>query len=130
MPTLHGEKVVLRILSKDTNHIDLNTLGFTALELKVYLENIKKPNGIVLISGPTGSGKTTTLYATLKLLNNPNTNILTVEDPIEYTLEGINQVQLKENIGLDFPFLDKTQTSLWWVKLEMLTLPIWLLEQH
>ena len=102
MPTLHGEKVVLRILSKDTNHIDLNTLGFTALELKVYLENIKKPNGIVLISGPTGSGKTTTLYATLKLLNNPNTNILTVEDPIEYTLEGINQVQLKENIGLDF----------------------------
>ncbi|MBC7525148.1 MAG: type II/IV secretion system protein [Flavobacterium sp.] len=102
MPTLHGEKVVLRILSKDTNHIDLNTLGFTDTELKVYLENIKKPNGIVLISGPTGSGKTTTLYATLKLLNKPNTNILTVEDPIEYTLEGINQVQLKENIGLDF----------------------------
>jgi type IV pilus assembly protein PilB len=102
MPTLHGEKVVLRILSKDTNHIDLNTLGFTESELKTYLENIKKPNGIVLISGPTGSGKTTTLYATLKLLNKPNTNILTVEDPIEYTLEGINQVQLKENIGLDF----------------------------
>lgn len=102
MPTLHGEKVVLRILSKETNQIDLNTLGFKESELKVYLENIKKPNGIVLISGPTGSGKTTTLYATLKLLNNPNTNILTVEDPIEYTLEGINQVQLKENIGLDF----------------------------
>ncbi len=102
MPTLHGEKVVLRILSKDTSHIDLNTLGFTEKELKTYLENIKKPNGIVLISGPTGSGKTTTLYATLKNLNKPNTNILTVEDPIEYTLEGINQVQLKENIGLDF----------------------------
>lgn len=102
MPTLHGEKVVLRILSKDTSHIDLNTLGFTEQELKTYLENIKKPNGIVLISGPTGSGKTTTLYATLKSLNNPNTNILTVEDPIEYTLEGINQVQLKESIGLDF----------------------------
>lgn len=102
MPTLYGEKVVLRILSKDTSHIDLNTLGFTENELKTYLENIKKPNGIVLISGPTGSGKTTTLYATLKTLNKPNTNILTVEDPIEYTIEGINQVQLKESIGLDF----------------------------
>ncbi|RUT71262.1 type II/IV secretion system protein [Flavobacterium cupreum] len=103
LPTLHGEKVVLRILSKDTSHIDINALGFTAKELKTYLQNIKKPNGIVLISGPTGSGKTTTLYATLKKLNLPDTNILTVEDPIEYTLDGIIQVQLKENIGLDFP---------------------------
>jgi type IV pilus assembly protein PilB len=102
LPTLHGEKVVLRILSKDTSHIDIEALGFTKKELVTYLENIKKPNGIVLISGPTGSGKTTTLYATLKKLNLPNTNILTVEDPIEYTLEGINQVQLRENIGLDF----------------------------
>lgn len=102
LPTLHGEKVVLRILSKDSSHIDINTLGFTDKELKTYLENIKRPNGIVLISGPTGSGKTTTLYATLKKLNLPNTNILTVEDPIEYTLEGIGQVQIKENIGLDF----------------------------
>lgn len=102
LPTLHGEKVVLRILSKDTSHIDLASVGFTESELTTYLEGIKKPNGIVLISGPTGSGKTTTLYATLKKLNQPNTNILTVEDPIEYTLEGINQVQLKENIGLDF----------------------------
>lgn len=102
MPTLYGEKVVLRILSKDTSHLDLNTIGFTEEELAIYLESIRKPNGIVLISGPTGSGKTTTLYATLKRLNQPNTNILTVEDPIEYTLEGINQVQLRENIGLDF----------------------------
>lgn len=102
MPTLYGEKVVLRILSKDTSHLDLNTIGFTEYELALYLEGIRKPNGIVLISGPTGSGKTTTLYATLKRLNQPNTNILTVEDPIEYTLEGINQVQLRENIGLDF----------------------------
>lgn len=108
LPTLHGEKIVLRILSKDTNHIDINALGFTKNELTTYLENIKKPNGIVLISGPTGSGKTTTLYATLKHLNKPNTNILTVEDPIEYTLEGINQVQLKENIGLDFATTLKT----------------------
>jgi len=102
LPTLHGEKIVLRILSKDANHIELEDLGFTARELKIYKETIKKPNGIVLISGPTGSGKTTTLYATLKLLNDNKTNILTIEDPIEYTLEGVNQVQLKENIGLDF----------------------------
>jgi len=102
LPTLHGEKMVLRILSKDANHIQLQDLGFTKEELKTYKEAIKNPNGIVLISGPTGSGKTTTLYATLKLLNDDKTNILTIEDPIEYTLEGINQVQLKENIGLDF----------------------------
>jgi type IV pilus assembly protein PilB len=102
LPTLHGEKMVLRILSKDADHIQLKDLGFTESELRDYKETIKKPNGIVLISGPTGSGKTTTLYATLKLLNDDKTNILTIEDPIEYTLEGINQVQLKENIGLDF----------------------------
>lgn len=102
LPTLHGEKIVLRILSKDADHIQLEDLGFTEQELKTYRETIKNPNGIVLISGPTGSGKTTTLYATLKLLNDDKTNILTIEDPIEYTLEGVNQVQLKENIGLDF----------------------------
>ncbi|PWH83977.1 type II/IV secretion system protein [Algibacter marinivivus] len=102
LPTLHGEKLVLRILSKDANHINLSDLGFTETELNTYKETVKKPNGIVLISGPTGSGKTTTLYATLKLLNDDQTNILTIEDPIEYTLEGVNQVQLKENIGLDF----------------------------
>lgn len=102
LPTLHGEKMVLRILSKDANHIELDELGFTKFELKTYKETVRKPNGIILISGPTGSGKTTTLYATLKLLNDDETNILTIEDPIEYTLEGINQVQLKENIGLDF----------------------------
>lgn len=102
LPTLHGEKIVLRILSKDANHINLKDLGFTKQELTTYKEAIKNPNGIVLISGPTGSGKTTTLYATLKLLNDDKTNIVTIEDPIEYTLEGINQVQLKENIGLDF----------------------------
>jgi len=102
LPTLHGEKMVLRILSKDANHIELKALGFTKKEFRTYTETIKKPNGIILISGPTGSGKTTTLYATLKLLNSDDTNILTIEDPIEYTLEGVNQVQLKENIGLDF----------------------------
>ncbi len=102
LPTLHGEKLVLRILSKDTESVELEGLGFTDDELQRYKKGIKKPNGIILISGPTGSGKTTTLYATLKYLNDGETNILTIEDPIEYTLEGINQVQLKENIGLDF----------------------------
>lgn len=102
LPTLHGEKLVLRILSKNNLHVSLDNLGFTEQELKTYTTAVQKPNGIVLISGPTGSGKTTTLYATLKLLNNKDRNILTIEDPIEYTLEGVNQVQLKQNIGLDF----------------------------
>ncbi|MFS4493203.1 GspE/PulE family protein [Maribacter sp. 2308TA10-17] len=102
LPTLFGEKIVLRILSKDAAALDITDLGFTDEELRIYKEAVRKPNGIILISGPTGSGKTTTLYATLKLLNVAETNILTIEDPIEYTLEGINQVQLKENIGLDF----------------------------
>ncbi len=102
LPTLHGEKIVLRLLSKDATNIQLDTLGFTKEELKRYKSSVKNQNGIVLISGPTGSGKTTTLYATLKLLNTNDTNIVTIEDPIEYTLEGINQVQLKENIGFGF----------------------------
>jgi type IV pilus assembly protein PilB len=94
--------VVLRLLNNDATNIDLFTLGFEEGDLNNYLEGVKRPNGIVLISGPTGSGKTTTLYATLKLLNKNTRNILTIEDPIEYTLDGINQVQLKENIGLTF----------------------------
>lgn len=102
LPTLHGEKMVMRILGQDATGISIDSLGMTDFEKKSYLEGIKKPNGIILISGPTGSGKTTTLYATLKLLNEEKRNIVTVEDPIEYTLEGINQVQLKENIGLTF----------------------------
>ncbi|MEL6863597.1 MAG: GspE/PulE family protein [Bacteroidota bacterium] len=108
LPTLHGEKIVLRLLSNDATNIDLNILGFNEQDLDNYLEGVKRPNGIVLISGPTGSGKTTTLYATLKLLNQSTTNIVTIEDPIEYTLEGINQVQLKEQIGLDFPSAMRT----------------------
>ena len=81
----------------------MDDLGFTSEELKIYNEAIRKPQGIILISGPTGSGKTTTLYATLKKLNNEVSNILTIEDPIEYTLEGVNQVQLREDIEFDFP---------------------------
>ncbi len=102
LPTLHGEKIVLRILGHDASSISIDLLGFTEQDKANYLEGIKKPNGIILISGPTGSGKTTTLYATLKLLNDEKRNIMTVEDPVEYTLKGINQVQLKESIGLTF----------------------------
>lgn len=102
LPTLYGEKIVMRLLGQDASNIDLTALGFQEEELEKYLEAVKKPNGIILISGPTGSGKTTTLYATLKLLNDTKRNIVTVEDPIEYTLKGINQVQLKEDIGLTF----------------------------
>ncbi len=102
LPTLHGEKIVLRILGHDATSISIEKLGMSDHEKTAYLEGIKKPNGILLISGPTGSGKTTTLYATLKLLNEEKRNVMTVEDPVEYTLEGINQVQLKESIGLTF----------------------------
>ncbi|PKD18753.1 general secretion pathway protein GspE [Salegentibacter salinarum] len=103
LPTLHGEKIVLRILKRDAEEVKLTDLGFTKDEFALYMEGIRKPNGIILISGPTGSGKTTTLYGTLKILNTEESNILTIEDPIEYTLQGINQVQLKEDIGFDFP---------------------------
>jgi type IV pilus assembly protein PilB len=102
LPTLHGEKLVLRILGHDASSINIEKVGFSIDEQKKYLEGVRKPNGIILISGPTGSGKTTTLYATLKMLNDEKRNIVTVEDPVEYTLDGINQVQLKESIGLSF----------------------------
>ena len=102
LPTLHGEKIVLRLLNNTSTDIELGTLGLSIADMQHYLQGVQRPNGIILISGPTGSGKTTTLYATLKLLNKSTRNILTIEDPIEYTLEGINQVQLKENIGLGF----------------------------
>ncbi len=102
LPTHYGEKVVMRILGRNASSLDINQLGFENRDLQLYTEAVRKTNGIVLISGPTGSGKTTTLYATLKHLNSIKRNIVTVEDPIEYTLKGINQVQLKEDIGLTF----------------------------
>lgn len=108
LPTLHGEKIVMRILGRDTSNLTIDKLGMDKEEEVIYLEAVDSSKGIILISGPTGSGKTTTLYATLKLLNKINTNILTIEDPIEYTMEGINQVQLKEDIGLTFSSALKT----------------------
>jgi len=102
LPTIEGEKIVLRLLNNDSTNIDINQLGFSEHQLRNYLQGIKKSKGIVLISGPTGSGKTTTLYATLKILNNEKSNILTIENPVEYTLDGVNQVQVKESIDFSF----------------------------
>ncbi|MBV6644132.1 MAG: type II/IV secretion system protein [Cyclobacteriaceae bacterium] len=102
LPTHYGEKAVLRLLGSDTSKLNISKLGFNNSEFNIYQSVIQKPNGMVLISGPTGSGKTTTLYATLKELNKEDRNITTIEDPVEYTLKGINQVQLNEKIGLNF----------------------------
>lgn len=102
LPTIYGEKIVLRLLTRHVELLELANLGFNAKQLADYCNAIEKPHGMVLICGPTGSGKSTTLYATLRRLNKESGNILTIEDPVEYTLEGVNQVQLKEEIGLTF----------------------------
>lgn len=102
LPAIHGEKIVLRLLTRHAELLELGNLGFSERQLNDYRQAVAKPYGLVLISGPTGSGKSTTLYATLRLLNREDNNILTIEDPVEYTLEGVNQVQLKEEIGLTF----------------------------
>jgi type IV pilus assembly protein PilB len=102
LPTLFGEKIVLRILDKDVLPLDMSKLGFEESSLKKIEVAIAKPYGMVLVTGPTGSGKTSTLYASLNRLNTPETNIMTAEDPVEYNFRGINQVQIKEQIGLTF----------------------------
>ncbi|GFI54894.1 type II secretion system protein E [Alistipes sp.] len=102
LPTIYGEKVVLRLLTRRVELLELANLGFSARQYDDYCRTIARPFGMILICGPTGSGKSTTLYATLRRLNALTDNILTIEDPIEYTLEGVNQVQLKEEIGLTF----------------------------
>ena len=102
VPTLYGESLVLRILDKQELNLDFDTLGFAA-DIKGSLQKILAlPHGIILVTGPTGSGKTTTLYAALQQLNTPDRKILTVEDPVEYQLDGINQIQIKPQIGLNF----------------------------
>jgi type IV pilus assembly protein PilB len=102
LPTLFGEKIVLRILDRDTLPLDMSKLGFEEVSLKKLEAAILKPYGMVLVTGPTGSGKTSTLYSALNRLNTPETNIMTAEDPVEYNFRGINQVQIKEQIGLTF----------------------------
>jgi general secretion pathway protein E len=102
IPVLYGESVVMRILSKESIVIDLNRLGFDSATLAELNHLITRPHGIVLVTGPTGSGKTTTLYGALDKINSPDKKIITVEDPVEYQLKGVNQIQVKQQIGLDF----------------------------
>jgi type IV pilus assembly protein PilB len=102
LPTLFGEKVVLRLLDKENLMLDMTRLGFEPESLVKFERNISKPYGMVLVTGPTGSGKTNTLYSALQSLNTIETNIMTAEDPVEFNLLGINQVQMKEQIGLNF----------------------------
>ena len=102
LPTLFGEKVVLRLLDKENLMLDMTKLGFEPESLVKFQRNISKPYGMVLVTGPTGSGKTNTLYSALQSLNTVQTNIMTAEDPVEFNLMGINQVQMKEQIGLNF----------------------------
>ena len=102
LPIVFGEKVVLRILDKSSLTLNLEKLGFGEKELEIFTESISKPHGMILLTGPTGSGKTTTLYSALSKINAPTKNIITVEDPVEYQLKGINQVHARSDIGLTF----------------------------
>jgi type IV pilus assembly protein PilB len=102
LPTIFGEKVVMRILDKGNLNVDLNKLGFQDQPLQEFTRAISQPYGMVLVTGPTGSGKTTTLYSALSKVNVPEVNIMTAEDPVEYNLEGINQVLVNEDVGLTF----------------------------
>jgi type IV pilus assembly protein PilB len=102
LPTLWGEKIVMRLLDKSKLMLDMTKLGFEQHSLDRFKTAISKPYGIVLVTGPTGSGKTNTLYSAIAALNKSDTNIMTAEDPVEFNLPGINQVQIRENIGLNF----------------------------
>ena len=102
LPTLWGEKIVMRLLDKSKLMLDMTKLGFEPHSLERFKNAINKPYGIVLVTGPTGSGKTNTLYSAIAALNKPDTNIMTAEDPVEFNLAGINQVQIRDNIGLNF----------------------------
>jgi len=102
LPTLFGEKIVLRLLDRDKLMLDMTRLGFEPESLQKFEAAIDRPWGMVLVTGPTGSGKTNTLYSSISRINKPETNIITAEDPVEFNLPGINQVQIRENIGLNF----------------------------
>jgi type IV pilus assembly protein PilB len=103
LPTVYGEKIVMRLLDKTNVMLDLADLGFAPKALKRYQRSFTRPYGAILVTGPTGSGKSTTLYATLNLINSPEKNVITVEDPVEYRLSGINQVQVNPKAGMTFP---------------------------
>ena len=102
LPTVHGEKVVVRLLAQDTNLLNINKLGFSDDNIEKFEHLIQKPHGIMLLTGPTGSGKSTTLFAGLNRINSPKINIVTIEDPVEYSIEGVYQVQAKPKSGLTF----------------------------
>jgi len=102
VPTLYGEKVVMRLLNRSHAHLSLEELGMEKADLELYRKMVSKRNGLILVTGPTGSGKTTTLYATLSALNSKDINIMTIEDPVEYQLPGINQIQINPKAGLTF----------------------------
>ena len=106
-PTVNGEKIVLRILDDSSLKVDMSLLGMEAFQLKMFMRNLKKPQGLILMTGPTGSGKTTTIYSGLMQLNTPDRNISTAEDPVEFRIHGINQVQMNPKVGLDFFFCFK-----------------------
>src|SRR5207245_11667455 len=102
LPSVHGQSTVMRILDRGNITIGIRDLGFGEEDFQRFQQIIKRPNGIFLVTGPTGSGKTTTLYAALNELNRPDRKIITAEDPVEYYLPGVNQVEVKHSIGLDF----------------------------
>ncbi|MCA8918576.1 MAG: type II/IV secretion system protein [Planctomycetes bacterium] len=102
LPVVHGEKVVMRILDKSATSMDIDSLGFDPMTLKEMKRVLQTPHGVIVLTGPTGSGKTTTLYSFLKHIYSPEINIVTVEDPVEYQLPGVNQVQVRSNIGMSF----------------------------
>ena len=103
IPTIHGEKAVIRLLKKENSIININKIGFNQDNLRIFKDLIKKQKGIILLTGPTGSGKSTTLFAALNKLKNDSKNIITIEDPVEYRIPGINQIQLNKKINFDFP---------------------------
>ncbi|MGL4393240.1 MAG: GspE/PulE family protein [Fusobacteriaceae bacterium] len=107
VPAIYGEKVSIRLLDKTMVDMNLEKIGFTKAEYEKIVHNINLPHGIILVTGPTGSGKSTTLYSILNFLNKPNVNISTVEDPVEYNIDGVNQIQTKNEIGYDFGIILK-----------------------
>ena len=102
LPTVLGEKIVIRVLDSDTSRLRLEGMDFTTNNLALFRDMYKSPYGLVVLTGPTGSGKTTTLYATLQELNRPERNIVTIEDPVEYCMEGVNQVAVNAKTGMTF----------------------------